>query len=125
MTHRTTFTCRVSLWVPTRDEPDRLTWTPCTRLGPTFTDEMIQRCGELVSVLSAHARLVARMLESPSMTMPHHTEAFRLLGRHTDTGQLVAATEWARDRTGAYYPAAGGVWTSCNWGECPPVSLAA
>lgn len=77
-----------------------------------MTEELIKTCSELRLVLSAHGRLVARILSAPAA--PRY-DGFRILGRRNDTGVLVSSVEWARSRETRQLVQNGDVFTACEW----------
>ena len=109
MSHVVPFTLALSVWVPSGAAR---AWLPCSVLGGTLTDELIQSCGELKSVFKAHGKLIARLLSAPAA--PKY-DGFRIIGRSKETGILVAAVEWQRSRETRELVPFPVVWTSCQY----------
>ncbi|MFE5621698.1 hypothetical protein ACFQ8S_06750 [Streptomyces virginiae] len=77
-----------------------------------MSDEEIRSCDEIRAVIGAQARFAARVMSTPQSPL---YPAFRLVGRHRDTGELVGLSEWTRSReTGELVPT-GEVFTACQW----------
>lgn len=107
--HVTPFTLSLSIWVPLGANR---TWAPCPLLSDAMSEELINACGELRSVLGAQGRLISRLLSAPQV--PKY-DGFRIIGRRADTGLLVASTEWQRSPEThelVWFPM---VWTSCEY----------
>ncbi|QAX94043.1 hypothetical protein SEA_EURATIS_48 [Streptomyces phage Euratis] len=118
--HTAPFTLALTVWVPSGAA--RGAWLPCSLLGTSMTEELIKTCAELRSVLSAHGRLVARILSAPAA--PRY-DGFRILGRRKDTGLLVTSVEWARSRETLQLVQNGDVFTACEWVHPETVQLVA
>lgn len=109
MSHVVPFELALSVWVPSGAAR---TWLPCSILGETLTDELIQSCGELKGVFRAHGKLIARLLSAPAA--PRY-DGFRIVGKRKDTGLLVAAVEWQRSKETRELVPFPVVWTSCKY----------
>jgi len=77
-----------------------------------MTEELINACGEMRSVLKAHGRLISRFLSAPQA--PRY-DGFRIIGRRADTGVLVAAVEWQRSSETHELVSFPVVWTACEY----------